>query len=470
MGRTAQQGLSKHATKGYRISIGKKPDGDYRTFWLGHNRAIADYYADTLRGQFESMRLQGRDVWTDADLAEVQKYLNSFKGAMLAARQLHARDLARVDERRKVVEQQGEIVQQQGKLLDAFMGDAPASESAAPLADSTSSKPRMLYEAVAAYLANLRGKRKADSHKRRADQVLNINLKAARPDCPLSNIDYAWIDGLCDYFKARPPSLKNKKTPIGANTVKVILQYLRQFFVWLDDTSYGDWEGPRKLMKPFRVRTETLLTPAELRETGTIKQFDIPTLRKLYTAASNRQKTLMLTALFTGATQIELAVLEKSEFDLAAGTLNHFRNKTRVEGRFWLPSELVKLLKAEFKERPSDKLAFRTRDGLALVTYQDGKLISDAVRQTWDDLRVAAEVPDALSFKYLRKFMADWMTRHGGEQMGQIALSHSRRTVLAKHYTTARDFETFNALQRKMHKELKAAKFFEAEKNEATAA
>ena len=43
-----------------------------------------------------------------------------------------------------------------------------------------------------------------------------------------------------------------------------------------------------------------------------------------------------------------LAVLEKAEFDLDAGTLLHYRNKTKIEGRFWLPPELVELLREEF--------------------------------------------------------------------------------------------------------------------------
>jgi hypothetical protein len=49
-----------------------------------------------------------------------------------------------------------------------------------------------------------------------------------------------------------------------------------------------------------------------------------------------------------GPTQKELAVLEKQEFDLANGILADYRNKTQVLGTFWLPSELVTLLRAEF--------------------------------------------------------------------------------------------------------------------------
>ena len=50
----------------------------------------------------------------------------------------------------------------------------------------------------------------------------------------------------------------------------------------------------------------------------------------------------------------------------------------------------------------------------------------------------------ALSFKYLRKFVADWMTRKGGEMMGKVALAHSRSdSVLRRHSTSPQDFDAF---------------------------
>ena len=127
------------------------------------------------------------------------------------------------------------------------------------------------------------------------------------------------------------------------------------------------------------------------------------------------------------------------------------------------------LLRAEFGGHRREPLAFYTRRGSPLVTYRDGKMASDAVRQMWDDLRVRAEVPEALSFKYLRKFVADWMTREGGEAMGQVALSHASQTVLGKHYTTVRDFAAFNDLQRRLHAELTTAGLFTAASNPESA-
>jgi hypothetical protein len=47
MGRTAKHGLSRHETKGYRLSLGKKADGSYKSRWLGQDRAVADYASDS---------------------------------------------------------------------------------------------------------------------------------------------------------------------------------------------------------------------------------------------------------------------------------------------------------------------------------------------------------------------------------------------------------------------------------------
>jgi hypothetical protein len=50
MARTAKDGLSKHPTKGFRLTIGKKVNGRPRLFWLGQNRSTAEYHADALKG------------------------------------------------------------------------------------------------------------------------------------------------------------------------------------------------------------------------------------------------------------------------------------------------------------------------------------------------------------------------------------------------------------------------------------
>src|SRR5205807_48842 len=114
----------------------------------------------------------------------------------------------------------------------------------------------------------------------------------------------------------------------------------------------------------------------------------------------------LLVGLFAAQGQSELASVRRDEFDLAAATFTHRRNKTGQKGVYWLPPELVKLLRAYFRDHPSGgaDVAFRTRDGQPLVT--DG---SDAVRQAWDDWRRRAKVDrPGLGFYSFRRFFGDY--------------------------------------------------------------
>ena len=443
--------LSKHPTKGYRISCGwylKNGKKTPKVFWLGHDKQIALLNAAKFR-------------WANPLASAMGGWTKEYE------QMIRSQDTMEIVQHRFF---EAEKVRQQltPHLAAPVVVNLPTNSvhhPAPPTTPTTSGKT--LYQAIDAYLESLKAKRKAESHKWRAEQVLRVNLKKARPDCPLASIDYTWLDSLADYFKARPLSLRGKgdsRKAISPQTVKVILQYLRQFFIWLDDSSFDGWEGPRKLTKPFRVQLDDLRSPAEMKVSRQIRQFDLSTLVQLYRSASAFQKQIMLTALFTGATQQELAVMEKTEFDLGAATLHHFRNKTRIEGKFWLPKELVDLLQVSFAEHKHMPLAFYTSAGGPLVSYKNGRLASDAVRQSWDDLRIKAKLPDAFPFKYLRKFLADWITRHGGQEMGQLALSHKPTTILSKHYTDSKDFDRLHGLQREMYAELKAAGMFEASK------
>ena len=160
----------------------------------------------------------------------------------------------------------------------------------------------MLYGAIQAYLDSLKAKRVSEGHKERATQILEVNLKRTRPDCPMADVDFAWLESLANHFRARPPRLKEKDQKIAANTVALFLRYLKAFFVWLDNATWGGWEGPRKLTKLFRCSVADMMTAAELRESTTIKQFDVATLVKLYADANNFVRRCMLLGIFAGAT------------------------------------------------------------------------------------------------------------------------------------------------------------------------
>ncbi len=441
--------------QGYSKDIGKyaKPDGTLapKRFWLGHNQARAIWLANVHNETFKRFVAPAGGIWTD-------------EHARLLSLLIDTED----DRTRKIAAKVGGSISQlssrppvaglppipDAPVVAPFLARPHASSAVVP-----SPRPSTLYAAVAAYVAHLKTRRMSDRHRERATQVVEVNLKAVRSDCALATVDYLWIDSLANHYKGRPKNLRDG-APLMPAGVKNILTYLRLFFTWLDDVEYGGWTAPRKLAKCFKVRVVDLMTQTELRSAGTIEQFEVSTLVKLYRHGTPHQRTLMLMALFTGATQQELAVMEQGDFDLDAATLIHVRHKTKVRGEFWLPPELVALLRDTFACRAHDPLAFRTRDGSALLTFRDGKLLSDAVKQSWNDLREKAEVPDALSFKYLRKFSADWMVRNDGDEMGQVMLSHARHSVLAKSYSKSRAFERFHTLQKKMYSELERAGMF----------
>ena len=441
--------------KGYRFSVGRNEDGSPARFWLGHHRTEAQQRAACFLQIWSDLMSAGDSHWDERSIA--------------AARDLSERKVAIVREWVSDLATSAREYDERAAKYRASVAEMmpetahPSVGGTSVLAVSRPAEGRTLYEAIDAYLDALSRKRMSQSHRWRAVQVLNTTLKSVRDDCPLKSIDYQWLDSLADHFKKRPLSNKGKmvnRCQISPQTVKTTLQYLRQLFVWIDDATFGEWAAPRNMTKPFRVRPRDLMSPVELRRAGAIEQFDIPTLVQLYCASTEPQRAIMLTAIATAGTQQELAVLEKSEFDLARRELRHFRNKTQVEGRFRLPSELVVLLQSEFARHSDEPLAFYTRAGKPLVHYKDGRLASDSVRQMWDDLKVRAGLPNALPFKFLRKFVADWTTRRGGEALGQVALSHARTSVLAKCYTSNRDFDHFNDLQDEMYQEFRDAGMF----------
>ena len=338
-----------------------------------------------------------------------------------------------------------------------LLAESPTSSPVPTPAQSAPKEVKTLHHLIDAYLAVFSGKPLSGSHKAKAAHVLG-NVRKVRKNIALGEIGHQWIEGFCDHYKSRP--MVNGGRRMSPATVKNIFQYVRAMFVWADDVEYGEWQAPRKLMKLFRFKAKELLTPTELRASKTIKQIDIATIARMCQAADQHQKAIIWTAIFLACTQQELAVLEKSEFDLHGGIVEHYRNKTSVEGRYWIPPELCSLLKQQFARRPGDTLAFRTNRGNPLVHYENSTQNADSVRLFWEDLRITAELPDCPSFKFLRKFTGDYAARHGGESMGQAALAHAPTSILGKHYSTTRDWEGLHAIQRRLYGELKAAGVF----------
>jgi integrase len=407
-------------------------DGRPRTtiFWLGRDHRQAVDHVGLILQAMAEFRADGKmeKHWTPETLIQVRQAMKQ-NDARLASRLNGAR-----------------------VTIAAVIKSPRPPKAPTP---ATPERGKTLHQATITYIESLERKNVSEAHKNQARYLMD-KLRKIRADVPMKDVDFAWLDELADHFKSRP-KMKNGERMKPAS-VKNFLGYLRTFFVWCDDVAFGGWAAPRKMMKVFRVVMADLMTPTERRHAAKIDQFTLPELRRLYQFAKPKVRAWILAALFTGGTQYELAVMEREEFDLDAGMLMHIRNKTSIAGQFWLPPELVGILQKSWAKK-AGTLAFITRDNRPIVNFQDGRK-SDATHQAWQKLRKAANRPDALSFKYLRKFAADYALKAGGESMGQIALSHSRNTMMAKCYTSARDFEAFHKIQRQMYADLTAAGLF----------
>ncbi len=453
MARTATQGLSKHATKGFRISIGKKTDGGYRTFWLGQDRVVAEYYADTLRGQFSHMKAQGREVWGDQDEVQVKWYVEQYRKLMAGVRQRHALDVKEV--------------QQRGEVLNVFFADSPAP---APTTAIVATLPTMptLHAAIDDYVKAFRLKALSSAHKERTGQLLN-DLKHFRADVPLAEVDRVWLQTLTDHVKTRPKS-RSRKTALAPYTVRNMLRAWSRFIDWLDangdSTRYGRWQAPRRWEELFEVRISKLMTKNERdQHADGPKQLSSEQVVRLYKAARNDvHRICILLGVFAALGQKEIATLRRDEFNLSKGLLIHRRSKTGQIGQFWLPAELTKLIRRYFRNVKSDKngTAFFTADGELLVTDT-----SDAVRQAWTDIVNRVNKEDApkiekgeQGFYHLRKFAADYAMRKAGPVVRDTFLAHAPESVGAKHYSNSRNFNDVYAVGRTLRDELAALGLF----------
>jgi hypothetical protein len=65
--------------KGYRVSVGyylKDAKKTAKVFRLGHHQDHANFLARTYRKSWGTLQAEGRDVWTDADLAAVKQIIS----------------------------------------------------------------------------------------------------------------------------------------------------------------------------------------------------------------------------------------------------------------------------------------------------------------------------------------------------------------------------------------------------------
>lgn len=263
-----------------------------------------------------------------------------------------------------------------------------------------------------------------------------------------------------DYFIKRPMVRRHEKderaaTPMAIDTVVGFIRAMKALFVWLDEDEDIPWSRPRSFRRIFAIKREAMKTEAERKQetyemvTGRIPLFEVDELKVLFGAASEQARAWMLLALNCGFTQQELSDLRTFEVDLDATTpcIHRKRGKTGVEMKWELWPETVKAVRDSMAQKNRGNRVFLTAHGKTLCGGKENG--RDAVRQVWRKLRIAAGVPDALSFKYIRKTGGDCMKRLDGIEVSEMYLAHVETQRMSRHYTN-RDWDRMNASLRAM--------------------
>lgn len=430
--------------KGFKKGIGKTLGEDrqerVKIWWLGPNEKDARELAQFITAVWQDVQTTtGAKHWTPAGLAWAQRIIRQLRDSISSSVKLAHSTIER---------------------------HAPARSTPSPrIAANPTITATMLHAALDQYIKAMKGKALSDSYRRRVEETIG-DLKRYRRDVPLAGIDRVWLESLTDEIKSRPRGRRKnkasgKREPIKPMTVRTSLQHWRQAFDWLDRASdsnrFGGWEAPKRMNDLFSVDLAKLRTKAE-RDAAADgpEQIPIDDIVKLYKAIDqDRHRAWFLCGLFAGQGQTELSVARRDEFDLDAATFTHRRNKTSQRGVYWVPPELVGLLRILFTTSDKEGLAFRTREGSKLV---DGQ--SDCVRQAWYDWRQRAEVT-GYGFYSLRRFFSHRAALKGGDSLRDAALAHSAKSVGGKHYSNHRDFQAVAEVGRELHAELLAKGMFE---------
>ena len=243
MARTAKGGLSKHPVKGFRITIGKKPDGKPKLFWLGQDRRAAERRAGVLKDQFTRMRSQSRTTWTAEDIALVDRVV-----AYLAREE--QRTFQQIDEAMAGLEETRRELEQDRSEAEVMFGPAPVTPPATT--EVVEAQP-MLHAMIDRYVKYIEGERdKSDATKVRLRECMDA-AKHYHPNIDVARLNRLWIDEMCQFWRNLPSNRKTRK-PIRSRTAKTVLGYLLQFFKWMSDN-----EAATGFVEPKRM---TSLNPS----------------------------------------------------------------------------------------------------------------------------------------------------------------------------------------------------------------
>jgi hypothetical protein len=462
--------ISKHPTKGYRLTLGKylksgKPTP--RLFWLGHNLGKAQFRVAELQRAYQELRGEGQEFWTDRAITDA-------KGFMAAIGDDIRQSLARL--RENIEADQNRVAFLNG--FASFAMPPAAGDPIKPEPESVGTESAFtLATAVAEYTAHLERKVPHQLSRTNCNRQM-ASLKCLNEVIPsnmlMAQVDKQQLEKLVAHFTARPVREQTGK-PLAPDTVVTTLKHAKAFFDWLDGER---WEAPRRMDKVFKVRRNILLTTAEQRAEANGKEvFSLDELKALYAHANEQQQLYMLVALNCAFTQKDLATITFADvqLDAALPIINLIRHKTRgtgIRGQWELWPETAAALRKRMRHTPT--ATARNSGQLALLTEDDRPLVNDAndtdsVGLTWRRLiksinKQTAVVRD-LPFKTIRKTASDTILKlSGSEAVQQLMLAHARRSIAARHYTGEQDFTLLAKPLQRFHAMLKNAGMFDVHK------
>jgi integrase len=203
-------------------------------------------------------------------------------------------------------------------------------------------------------------------------------------------------------------------------------------------------EYGKKLLRSARVFIEYLVGLKRIEEPGNlndkrmkitvpkreIEVFEVQEITRLIQESRDTVRLLILLALNTGMTQVDISDLSHDEVDWERGKLTRKRSKTAnhantpvVEYSLW-PETFALLIRL----RSSDaERVLLTKSGRAWVNRRESNI--DSVRIEFEKLK------PSLSFKYLRKTAATMLGSHAEFlAYAQYFLGHAPDTVADSHY------------------------------------
>lgn len=461
--------LSWQDNKGWKKSIGKhqgkngKPQ--YRMWYLGMDKSIAEDLAEYITLEWKQLKKTGATVWTPEALTRIADYKNAPTGS-----------------------------------------SAEVNTEAVPTS-SINGRPKSAiktyYQAIDYYCSHVVPNQSVTRQWKRDLIQRTETLKGALDDLTLRSIGPEELLKIVNYYKNRPRNKNKRNRPISIRYAHTLIGTAKRLFEWLYENEL--WEIPRGFSRIFRVeKTDFRLTESDrIRIIAGKKTFSKEELTKLYQNANPQVKGYMTLALNCGFTQSEINSLIRGEvfLDEPMPYIKRIRGKVREQaaiGKWCLWKETVELLKSrifpkynfEFKmdedgtiwfklvyvekwrkhsgrgQKMLDQLLKTKRDiesriltkedlvfGGLIWFNSDGQKMDNIACAWWRLLRKTSSV-NQYSFKHLRKTGANMISQiSGSEEIAQTYLSHTPASVARQSYIDANYERLADALW-KMRSEL----------------